>query len=165
MHSRGRSIETRCERGKASRNRQTRAPRSRRPSISPAPWNLFWFDWSSQWWAGGGDLKWYPAAPHPRDLEIFLFSWPSRQFSPSLRFGDMRTWRYVLFPLWSLKKKKRNLELCYLAQSGAICFGRASKRRWRIFLRRRTRKESAQTKLPRGHFDGNFWIRTVLFFF
>lgn len=59
-----------------------------------------------QWRAGGGDSKWYPAAPHPQDLGIFLFSRPSWQFSPSLRFGDMRTRRYVFFPLWSLKKKK-----------------------------------------------------------
>lgn len=50
-----------------------------------------------RWWVGGGDLKWYPAAPHLRDLGIFLFSWPSWQFSPSLRFGDMRTWKYVFF--------------------------------------------------------------------
>lgn len=50
-----------------------------------------------RWWVGGGDLKWYPAAPHLRDLGIFLFSWLSWQFSPSLRFGGMRTWKYVFF--------------------------------------------------------------------
>lgn len=113
-----------------------------------------------RWWVGGGDLKWYPAAHVHEILESFCSLGPlgNLALACALEICGLGDVHFFRFGRW---KKKRNLKLCYLAQSGAICFGWASKRRWRIFLRRRTTKELAQTKLPRGHFDGNLWIRTV----